>query len=172
MVQGWETLDPLIAIAVAGNIVVTGVRLVRRSAAGLMDHALPAADLARIHTILDACTGSEVQFHALRTRRAGRRSFVTFHLLTAGSWSVRRGHELIELIEVDLHEVLVKRDRDCSPRADRGPALVRRCWARPPRLDTGCLHSAPTLPVTADDELGTRRRADDQRRLVWTPTRF
>ena len=38
---------------------------------------------------------------------AGRRSFVTFHLLTPGSWTVRQGHDLIEQIEGDLHEVLV-----------------------------------------------------------------
>jgi divalent metal cation (Fe/Co/Zn/Cd) transporter len=49
---GWETLDPLIALAVAANIVVTRVRLMRRSAAGLMDHAMPPADLAKNQTIL------------------------------------------------------------------------------------------------------------------------
>lgn len=103
---GWETLDPLIAIAVAANIVVTGVRLMRRSAAGLMDRALPAADLKKIETILDRYGEPEIQFHALRTRRAGRRSFVTFHVLTPGSWSVRKGHDLVEQIEADLHEAL------------------------------------------------------------------
>jgi cation diffusion facilitator family transporter len=103
---GWERLDPLIALAVAANIVVTGVRLMRRSAAGLMDHALPADELAKIDEILDRYADREIQFHALRTRRAGRRSFVTFHVLTPGSWTVQRGYDLVEQIEADLRTAL------------------------------------------------------------------
>ena len=57
--------------------------------------------------VLDRYAGPETQFHALRTRGAGRRSFVTCHLLAPGSWTVRQGHDLIEQIEGDIHEVLV-----------------------------------------------------------------
>ena len=72
---GWETLDPLIALAVAANIVVTGVRLMRRSAAGLMDRALPAADLAKIQTILDRYAGAETSsMRCAPGERAGDRS--------------------------------------------------------------------------------------------------
>lgn len=104
---GWETLDPLVALAVAANIVVTGVRLMRRSAAGLMDHALPAQELSKIHAILDNHAGTEIQFHALRTRQAGRRSFVSFHLLAPGAWTIQQGHDLVEQIEAELHDALV-----------------------------------------------------------------
>ena len=65
---GWTTLDPLIALAVAVNIIVTGIRLMRRSAAGLMDRALPAEELATVQATLDNYAGPEIQFHALRTR--------------------------------------------------------------------------------------------------------
>lgn len=139
---GWETLDPLIALAVAANIVVTGVRLMRRSAAGLMDRALPAADLAKIQIILEDYAGPEIQFHALRTRRAGRRSFVTFHLLTPGSWTVRQGHDVIEQIEVDLHEVLVNATVTVhlepieDPRSFADVGLDRRASARSARASS------------------------------------
>ena len=144
---GWETLDPLIALAVAANIVVTGVRLMHRSAAGLMDRALPAADLAKIQTILDRYASAETQFHALRTRGAGRRSFVTFHLLTPGSWTVRQGHDLIEQIEGDIHEVLVNAtitvhlEPSEDPRSFADAGLDRRAW-----IDSARASSATKRP--------------------------
>jgi len=101
---GWKTLDPLIALAVAFNIVFTGVHLMRRSAGGLMDRALAPEELRDVQATLDRYAGPDVQFHALRTRRAGRRAFVTFHVLTPGTWTVRQGHDLIERIEADLHQ--------------------------------------------------------------------
>ena len=132
---GWETLDPLIALAVAVNIVVTGVRLMRRSASGLMDHALSAQELSKIHTILDNHAGTEGQFHALRTRQAGRRSFVSLHLLVPGARTVRQGHDLVEQIEADLHEVLVNvtvtihLEPIDDPRSFDDVGLDRRGWA-------------------------------------------
>jgi cation diffusion facilitator family transporter len=105
-ITGWHTLDPLIALAVAANIVVTGVRLMRQSAGGLMDRALPADGLAAIAEVFDRYSGTDVQFHALRTRQAGRRCFVSFHVLTPGFWTVRQGHDLIEQIEAELRRRL------------------------------------------------------------------
>jgi cation diffusion facilitator family transporter len=104
---GWKTLDPLIALAVACNIVFTGVQLMRRSAGGLMDRALPPEEVQEIEHVLDTYASRDVQFHALRTRRAGRRSFVTFHVLTPGTWTVRQGHDLVEQIEADLRRRVV-----------------------------------------------------------------
>jgi len=100
---GWETLDPLIAIAVAINIVVTGGALVWRSADGLMDRALDGDDRAQIDAVLrDFREHEGIDFHALRTRQAGSRAFVSLHVLVPGAWTVQHGHDLIERVEDDL----------------------------------------------------------------------
>ena len=101
---GWERLDPIIALAVAVNIVVTGVGLVRRFTGGLLDRALPDNERAAIQTVLDRFNGTPVRFHALRTRQAGRRSFASVHVLVPGDWTVQRGHDLLEQVEAALRE--------------------------------------------------------------------
>ena len=101
-VTDWEILDPLIAIAVAVQILWTGVRLVRRSALGLLDRALPADEQEALGRILARHVGADVQFHALRTRQAGARRFIQLHVLVPGDWSVRRGHELCERLELEI----------------------------------------------------------------------
>lgn len=106
-VSGWDVLDPLIALVVAVNIIVTGVSLVRRSTGGLMDRALTADELASVHEVLARFTGEgPVRFHALRSRRAGRRAFVSVHILVPGHWTVQQGHDLVERIERDLLDAL------------------------------------------------------------------
>ncbi len=102
----WGWLDPLLALAVAGNIVWTGVQIVRRSVFGLMDTALPAAQLAVIEKILEGHRQEGIDFHALRTRQAGIRAFMSFHVLVPGEWTVQRGHDLLEKIEFDLRKAL------------------------------------------------------------------
>lgn len=106
----WLWLDPLIAIGVAVNIVFTGTRLIGRSVSGLMDEALPQEDLELIHTILKRHTNSHIQYHAVYTRRASSRNFITFHLLVPGNWSVTHGHELTKLIEQELITELPRSD--------------------------------------------------------------
>jgi cation diffusion facilitator family transporter len=103
---GWLWLDPLVALAVAANIVWTGVRIVHASVLGLMDTALPAAEQAAITAVLDRYVGDEVQYHALRTRQAGPRRFVSVHVLVPGAWTVGRGHDLLERIEAELRGAL------------------------------------------------------------------
>ncbi|KPJ79411.1 MAG: hypothetical protein AMJ58_12115 [Gammaproteobacteria bacterium SG8_30] len=103
---GWLWLDPVVALAVAANIVWTGVRIVRSSILGLMDTALPEAEQAQIAAVLERYVGDEVQYHALRTRRAGPRRFVSVHVLVPGEWTVDRGHELLERIEAELRAAL------------------------------------------------------------------
>lgn len=103
---GWERLDPLIALAVAANIVWTGVRLMRRSIFGLLDRALPAAERETLNRVLDRYRASGVDFHALRSRQAGSRSFISMHVLVPGEWSVARGHELLDSIEDDIRAAL------------------------------------------------------------------
>ncbi|MPY94643.1 MAG: cation diffusion facilitator family transporter [Acidimicrobiia bacterium] len=99
---GWERLDPVVALLVAVNIMVTGVRLMRRSTAGLMDEALPEGEHAAIDGVLDGYRAQGVEFHALRTGEAGSWRIVTVHVLVPGAWSVQRGHDLVEQIEADL----------------------------------------------------------------------
>jgi cation diffusion facilitator family transporter len=103
---GWELLDPLIALVVAANIVVTGVSLVRRFTGGLMDRALPSDQRGAIERVLRRYGGEGVRFHALRTRSAGRRAFVSVHVLVPGDWTVKRGHDLVERLERDLRAAL------------------------------------------------------------------
>jgi cation diffusion facilitator family transporter len=103
---GWLWLDPVVALAVAANIVWTGVRIVHASILGLMDTALPAAELAAITAVLDRYAGQDVKYHALRTRQAGPRRFVSVHVLVPGAWTVMRGHDLLEQIEADMRAAL------------------------------------------------------------------
>jgi cation diffusion facilitator family transporter len=99
---GWNWLDPLIALAVAANIVWTGITLLRRSAFGLMDESLPADRVRAINEVLDRYRGEGAEFHAVRTRAAAGRSFVSMHVLVPGAWTVQRAHDLVERIERDV----------------------------------------------------------------------
>jgi cation diffusion facilitator family transporter len=99
---GIDRLDPLIAVAVAVNIVVSGVGIIRRSTRGLMDAALPAADQEAITQVLDRHRSATVQFHGLRTRQSGRRAFMSVHVLVPGAWTIQQGHDLAEEIEAEL----------------------------------------------------------------------
>ena len=103
---GWERLDPLIALAVAANIVFTGVKLVRRSSGGLMDHALAPGEQAALDAALAPYRRQGISFHAIRNRQAGRRSFVSMHVLVPGAWTIQHGHELLERIEADVRAAL------------------------------------------------------------------
>jgi len=103
---GWQRLDPIVAIIVAANIVWSGVHIVRKSALGLMDTALPIKEQTILKNILDKYTQNGVEYHALRTRESGSRQFVSFHILVPGKWSVQRGHRLLESIEAEIrHEM-------------------------------------------------------------------
>ena len=101
---GWLWLDPLLALLVAGNIVWTGWQLIRRSASGLMDEALSPEQRAEVLAVLTQYRSEGIDFHALRTRQAGARCFVTVHILVPGIWTVKRGHDLVEQIEADIRE--------------------------------------------------------------------
>jgi cation diffusion facilitator family transporter len=99
---GWQRLDPIIAILVALNIMRTGVNILRRSLMGLLDTAIPEELQQKISEILVRHAGEGVRFHALRTRQAGAWRFIDFHVLVPGSWSVQRGHDLLERIEEEV----------------------------------------------------------------------
>lgn len=103
---GWLVLDPIIAIAVAVYIVWTGVGVIRRSILGLLDRSLPEGELQDIRAILEPYKARGLDYHALRTRRAGRLRLVELHLLVPGAMSVREGHRLADEIEAKIRAAL------------------------------------------------------------------
>jgi len=96
---GWLVLDPLVALLVAANIAWTAWRLLRETAQGLLDTALPPADQERVNQVLQPYRTQGLAFHALRTRGAGQRRFMSVHVLMPGVWTIQRGHALCEQIE-------------------------------------------------------------------------
>ena len=101
-----QILDPIIAIIVAINIVVTGVVLMKRSAVGLMDSAISKEENDKIVTYLKTYENQKIQHHAMRTRQSGMRKFVTLHVLVPGDWSVQKGHDLLEEIERGIRDLI------------------------------------------------------------------
>jgi cation diffusion facilitator family transporter len=102
----WSVLDPLIALAVAAHIVFTGIDLLRRSANGLMDAALPAGEIQRIEAVVAARLPRHADFQAMRTRKAGARRFIEFNLLVPGSTPVSDAHRLCDLLEDAIQDAL------------------------------------------------------------------
>ena len=102
----WERLDPLIALAVAANIVWSGYKLMQRSVHGLLDRALPPERMRALDGALERYRARGIEFHALRTRQAGARSFVTLHVLVPAEWTVAQGHNLAHEVELDIRAAL------------------------------------------------------------------
>jgi cation diffusion facilitator family transporter len=96
---GWLILDPIIAMLVALNIVWTGYRLMHQSARGLIDTAISNEERQQIERIFDPYRETGIAFHSLMTRQAGQRKFISVHILVPGEWTVKRGHDLLEIIE-------------------------------------------------------------------------
>ena len=103
---GWLRLDPIIAIIVALQILWTGWTLISRSFQGLMDRAVPDEDQEKIVEVLSTLHDRGCDYHALRTRVAGAKSFVDVHVLVPGSMSVQDGHDLAEQLENDIQAKL------------------------------------------------------------------
>lgn len=104
--SGWNVLDPVLAILVALNIVWTSVGLLRRSVMGLMDIALPANEQTLIEQVMARYQERGVSFHALRTRQAAARRFISVHVLVPGDWTVHDAHHLAEDFESDIRAAL------------------------------------------------------------------
>lgn len=109
---GWWMLDPLLAIFVAVNILWMGWRLVRDSVGGLMDEGLPEVELSEVREALRyaleglAAEGRVLEVHDLRTRRAGPRTFVEFHLVVPGETTVEQAHQICDQLEGALQAQL------------------------------------------------------------------
>lgn len=103
---GWLWLDPTLALLVATNIVWTGWRLLQRSAVGLMDGSLPPEEHALVLAILERYRAQGIEFHAVRTRESGTRRFISLHVLVPGSWTISRGHQLVEELGREVRQTL------------------------------------------------------------------
>jgi len=107
---GWQRLDPIVAAIVGVNILVTGFRLVSQSLTSLLGAAMPAEDLARVSSVLDAMRTADVDFADVRTSESGRHRFVTLTVLVPGDWTVERGHTLADDVEVAITASLPNTD--------------------------------------------------------------
>jgi len=102
VVPKWSILDPVIAVAVGLNIIRTGVGLVKRSFAGLMDISLPADEMDQIEEVLREKEGQDVVYHKFRTRKSASRRYVEFHLLVPGAITVQAAHDRCTVIETAI----------------------------------------------------------------------
>jgi cation diffusion facilitator family transporter len=105
-ITGWTVLDPILAIAVALNILWTGFQLIRRSVQGLMDAALPEEERRLIEEVMKVYNDRGVHFHALLTRQAAARRFISVHMLVPGEWTVHDAHHIAEDFEADIRASL------------------------------------------------------------------
>jgi cation diffusion facilitator family transporter len=104
-------LDPLLAALTAGNILFSGVRLVRESVGGLMDESVPEATRQRIRDILGSAAEGAIEAHDLRARHSGRSTFIEFHLVVPAAMTVEEAHGICDRVEAAL-------------RADLGEAVI------------------------------------------------
>ncbi|SHF59797.1 cation diffusion facilitator family transporter [Kaistia soli DSM 19436] len=102
VITGWTVLDPLVAVIVAVNILWSGWKVIRDSVSGLMDEAVSRSVDTEIRTIIAAEAEGALEVHDLRTRSAGRATFIEFHLVVPGSMSVAAAHAICDRIEVAL----------------------------------------------------------------------
>ncbi|MFB3133625.1 MAG: cation diffusion facilitator family transporter [Rhodothermales bacterium] len=103
---GWWILDPLLAVLVAVNIMWVGLRLVRDSMGGLMDESLPAGTMATIQHVIADHMDEALEVHDLRSRQAGRHTFVEFHLVVPGPMSVAASHAICDRLEETLRRAV------------------------------------------------------------------
>ena len=105
-ITGWTILDSIVGLSVGANIVRTGFQLALRSMSGLMDAALPEDELKLIQDVMNKYRAKGVRFHALRTRQAAARQFVSVHILVPGAWTVHDAHHIAEDFESDIRAAL------------------------------------------------------------------
>ncbi|MDR1710748.1 MAG: cation diffusion facilitator family transporter [Propionibacteriaceae bacterium] len=100
LLTGWTILDPIVALLVGLNILITGVRLVRRSVVGLLDSTLPPEEVQTITDVLDGLAGDpRVHITDIKTRESGRQRFVYVTVSVPGHWTVRRSHDVADAVE-------------------------------------------------------------------------
>ncbi|MFT3879711.1 MAG: cation diffusion facilitator family transporter [Gemmatales bacterium] len=121
---GWLWLDPIIALLVAFHILATGLILMRRSFDGLMDRAWPAKDLEQLRLKISEHLKQGMAFHALRTRTAGPRRLIEFHLLVNGEMSLKEAHDFAQQLE----DMLKRDDRNLDVTIHLEPIEAEESW--------------------------------------------
>lgn len=101
---GVQAIDPAVAALVAVNVLWSGYRMVRDATGGLMDEAPSSAVVARIKDVISCHAEGALEAHDVRTRHAGRVTFIDFHLVVSGDMRVSRAHEICDRIETALRE--------------------------------------------------------------------
>jgi cation diffusion facilitator family transporter len=96
---GVSILDPLLAGLVALNVLWSGWSVMRDSVGGLMDEAAPDGTVARIRQLISSEAGGALEAHDLRTRQAGRITFIDFHLVVPGQMPVSEAHDICDRVE-------------------------------------------------------------------------
>lgn len=99
---GWWVLDPAMAALVAINILWSGSKVIKESLSGLMDEAVPGETMTLIRDVIATEAGGAVQAHDLRTRHAGRITFIDFHLVVPGETTVHDAHAVCDRVEAAL----------------------------------------------------------------------
>lgn len=107
---GWSILDPLLACAVAVNILWTGYKLAIESMSGLLDERASTEIEARIHRAIANNGAGALEAHDIRTRHAGRMTFIEFHLVVPGDMTVAAAHEICDRLEDAIEAELVDAD--------------------------------------------------------------
>jgi cation diffusion facilitator family transporter len=102
MVTGWQSLDPALAALVAANILWAGWRLVRESVSGLMDEAVTGEVARHIRQVISENAQGAIEAHDVKTRAAGRVTFIEFHLVVPGGMTVAASHQICDRIEQAL----------------------------------------------------------------------
>ncbi len=131
VVTGWRALDPIVALGVGANIVVTGVRLAWRAASDLLDPPWPPDQRAAATAVLDRFAAPGIDFHGVRTRTAGSRRFVEVHVLVPGAWTVAEGHALVERIEAALRDAVPGAEAITHLEPIEDPASYEDRWDSP-----------------------------------------
>ncbi|MGO4706750.1 cation diffusion facilitator family transporter [Microvirga sp. 2MCAF38] len=104
ILTGWHVLDPALAGLVALHILWSGWGLMKESVGGLMDEAMPKDALDRVRDLISANADGAIEAHDLRTRHAGRMTFIEFHLVVPGAMSVTDAHDICDRLERALKD--------------------------------------------------------------------
>lgn len=102
ILTGWQKLDPALAGLVAINILWSGWKVVTESLSGLLDEAVSDETLATIRGLISGAATGALEVHDLRTRHAGKATFIDFHMVVPGHMTVEEAHEICDRIETAL----------------------------------------------------------------------